>query len=163
MTQKKRLIVAILLVTTCIALPAASTVFVNTPHEMAKASSAYVLKNYSSSEENFAVGLYERLAGKTLPGTLPGDFEAEFFDPAALGEYEAYVAEGVAGLYWEEGANASKESLVELLTSVGWQHIGATEESTSYIKENGVYRWLNMVVIERDGALSAVLNYREDV
>lgn len=159
--QIKRLRLALLVVATCIALPAISAAFISDSNQTVPASSARVLKNFYGPPDNFAVDLHARLAPSALPGELPHNFESEFFDPAALGLFEAYSGDGVVGLYWMQGASATKEAVSALLIKTGWQHVGATAESSSYIKENGVYRWLNLAVIETDNALGAVLNFRE--
>lgn len=159
--QTKRFGIALLVVAAFIALPAISTVFMDDANQTVPASSAVVLKNFYGPSENFAVDLHERLAGRAVPSELPNNFEAEFFDPAALGLFEAYSGEGVVGLCWTQADSATKQALVDLLIKTGWQHVGATEESSSYIKESGVYRWLNMAVIETDSALGAVFNFRE--
>lgn len=162
-SQTKRLSIALSLVAACFAVPAISTATGEAPREVTEESREYVLKNYSDTSENFAIGLYEHIAGKPTPNALPHDFEAEFFDPLALGKYEAYSGERVVGLYWGQNAGASQQAVHSLLVQTGWQHIGATEASTSYIKEDGTYRWLNIATTQSGGALSVVLNYREDV
>lgn len=159
--QTKRFGIALLVVVACIVLPAISAVFMNDSNRAEPVSSARVLKNFYGPSENFAVDLHEHLAGRAVPSELPNNFETEFFDPATLGFFEAYSGEGVVGLYWVQDARATKDALVDLLMKTGWQHVGATEESSSYIKDSGVYRWLNMAVVETDSALGAILNFRE--
>ena len=114
------------------------------------------------AEGDMVARLFEHLAGVHEQTDLPEHFRSELFDPARWGPCQSYTVEGFVGLYWPEPQGAFADAVEQALETSGWQRVGFSEESSSFIKEGGMYSWVNLRVFYSSDYMSVVLNYRKE-
>lgn len=162
--QEKRLGLACLCVLFLLALPSISGIAAQrtskAPAYRSSAPSGKLPAYYA--EGDMVVRLFEHVAGVHEQADLPEHFCSELFDPARWGPCQSYAAEGFVGLYWPEPQGASADAVEQALETSGWQRVGFSEESSSFIKEGGMYYWVNLRVFYSSDYMSVVLNYRKD-
>lgn len=167
----KRLATASMCVLALLAFPAASAVLPvsidahgqsHLVQSDAQASSESRLFSYYTSSASTPEALFERIAGVHSPSPIPENFCEEFFDPYAWGSVQVYAGDGVLGLCWDASLGVSEAALYDALGAKGWQRIGATDLTSSFIKEDGVFRWSNIQCFETESYVSIVIAYGKE-
>ena len=170
-SQEKRLGFACMCVLSLIALPGLASGLANyvscSPNNGGMQRSDTQTSNISKSQEigaheSMAESLFNRLAGKHDQSCLPESFCEEIFDPSQWGSHQCYATEGFVGLFWDKPQSSSAVEVWQALERSGWKRIGLTDQSSSCIKDTGLYRWLNVGVFCSNGGMSINLNYRKE-
>lgn len=131
-------------------------------HDKLKSVASMLERNETGEAQDMVESLFSQVAGKHNQACLPELFCEEMFNPRQWGSYQCYAADGFVGLYWGKIQDPGAAKVWEALESSGWERIGLTEQSSSFIKASGLYRWLNVGVFCGNGCMSVNINFRKE-
>lgn len=118
-----------------------------------------------SSDQGVASSMFSRLADPPATSSVvPPEVRAEVLGGFDQADEELYARDTV-GLLLPCAADEAQRSVAAALASCGWTSVGevsAAGRGLTFVKQQGLYRWLFMQVVEQAGSTTVVLTLQKE-